>query len=438
MLEIHDGILHIGGLSAPALAEKYGEPLYVYDGDAIEDRVRTLRSLLPQRVELLYSMKANPNPAIVELLSGLTDGVDVSSLREMAVARRSGFDPDRIFFVGPSKSKTELGEAARLRIGCLVVESAHELALVDRIACELGTTVNVALRVNPDFEVSGSKLKMGGAPRQFGIDEEQIPDVIDASRDLDSVRLIGLHCYVGTRILDWQVAVRNTQEILSLAARVSERTGLDLRLVDVGGGLGVPYFPGEHSFDLKSFAAGASEAFHAFAERRPGTRIVMELGRFLVGEAGIYLTKVRYVKRSRGHKFVLVSGGMNHHQATTSVGSIVKSHFPIQVVNRMEPCAVEPAFVCGPLCTPADVLGRAVELPEQVEPGDLIGILNSGAYGLTASPVEFLSHAPPGEVLARDGRDYLIRRPPAPEEFLVPENVSLVTEDRRTIHGTSR
>jgi diaminopimelate decarboxylase len=417
MIETRNNILHIGGFAVTGLAQKYPGPLYIYDGDAIEQRFQELKSLLPSWIEVIYSMKANPNASIVALLSAYANGVDVSSRREMQVALRSGFSPSNVFFVGPSKSEEEIEEALQHQIGCLVVESVRELTHASRIAERNGLIARVALRVNPAFDSVGSKLKMGGTARQFGIDEEQIEEVLRISSGLPAVSIIGLHAYVGTRILDWKVAVHNTQEILDLAERVHTRTGLPLELVDVGGGLGVPYFSGEQTFDLHKFAKEVGPVFERFSERLPQTRVVMELGRFLVAEAGVYVTEVRYTKTSRGQKYALVSGGMNHHQATTSIGSMVKTHFPMKILNKMEQPAAESVFVCGPLCTPSDVLARAVELPP-VEEGDLIGILKSGAYGMTASPLEFLSHSWPREVLVFKNADYLIRRPPDVDEIL--------------------
>jgi diaminopimelate decarboxylase len=417
MFRPKNGILHIGGISVCKLAEKYPGPFYVYDGDAIELQMARIKSLLAEGVEVIYSIKANPNASIVALLSTVADGVDISSLREMQVALLAGFTPAQIFFVGPCKSQEEIEAAIRTGIGCLVVESKEELLAAERIAGRLARPVNVALRLNPAFDATGPRLKMGGAATQFGIDEEQAGDVIAACKSLSNVHITGLHAYVGTRILDWPVAVRNTKEILDLALRIQDAHGLELKLVDVGGGLGVPYFPGEESFDFERFAAEVNPVFCRFQALMPGVRLVMELGRFVVAEAGVYVSQVRYIKTSRGKKYVLVSGGMNHHQATTAISSIVKSHFPIKVLNKIDAPALSPVAVCGPLCTPNDVLGRLVELPD-VEVGDLIGIMNSGAYGMTASPLEFLSHSWPNEVLIYDGVDHLVRRSPTLEESL--------------------
>jgi diaminopimelate decarboxylase len=417
MFCVRNGVLHVAGVSIATLAHKYPGPFYVYDGDAIELQITRIRTALSAGVQVFYSMKANPNASVVALLSTLADGVDVSSWGELQVALHAGFAPSQVLFVGPSKSHEEIEGAIRAGIGCLVIESKAELFLADRIAARLGEIVNVALRVNPAFEAGGSRLKMGGASTQFGIDEEQLGDVIVSTRKLTNVRVIGLHAYVGTRILDWSVALRNTTAILELALRMQEQFKLELRLVDVGGGLGVPYFQGEQPFDFDRFIAEVNPIFREFQTAVPGVRLVMELGRFIVAEAGVYVSEVRYLKTSRGKQYALVSGGTNHFQATASVDSILKRSFPIKLLNKMENGAVSPIVVCGPLCTPADVLGRGVDLPA-VEVGDLIGVLNAGAYGMTASPLEFLSHAWPSEVLVYQGTAYLVRKPPSISDVL--------------------
>ncbi|HET9281738.1 MAG TPA: diaminopimelate decarboxylase [Candidatus Angelobacter sp.] len=417
MFQAKNGTLHIGQTSISELADKYPDPFYVYDGNAIEQRVAQIKSVLADGVEIIYSLKANPNLSLLALLSTVADGADVSSLREMQIALQTGFSPAQIFFVGPAKSHEEIEAAIKADIGCLVVESREELLETQRIAERLNKYANVALRLNPAFDFFGGKLKMGGTSTQFGIDEEQVGEIFALRQSLQRVRIIGLHAYLGTRILDWTVAARNIQQILALAAKLEERYALGLKLLDVGGGLGVPYFKGERLFDLDRFAQEINPAFIRFQRSFPGVRLIMELGRYIVAEAGIYVARVRYVKTSRGKTFVLVSGGMNHHQGTTSVGSILKDHFSLCVLNKMDKAVAGAVVVCGPLCTPADVLSRSVELPA-VEAGDLIGIMNSGAYGLTASPIDFLSHRWPAEILVYGGKDHLVRRPPTLDEIL--------------------
>jgi diaminopimelate decarboxylase len=365
--------------------------------------------LLPE-IDILYSLKANPNPSVAAFLNRFIYGADVSSRGELRIALRAGIPAQKIFFVGPSKSKQELVEAVQSAIGCVVVESSQELQLLNEISAHLSRHANVALRINPAFDSIGSKLKMGGAPRQFGIDQENALKTISGFDQFANLKLIGLHTYLGTRILDWEIVFRNTEQILKMAFELAKQTGITFSFVDVGGGLGVPYFPGENEFDLDAFAAAARNLFSCYTKLMPDTRFLMEMGRYLVAEAGIYVTQVRYVKESRGQKYVMTSGGLNHHQATTSLGSLMKHHFPIVVANKMDWPLTQQAFICGPLCTPNDVLGKSVDLPE-LKAGDLIAVTKSGAYGLTASPLEFISHEWPSEVLVYKGSDYLVRNP---------------------------
>ncbi|HET9790241.1 MAG TPA: alanine racemase [Candidatus Angelobacter sp.] len=427
MLEAKGSDLYAGGVAVAALVEKYSSPLYIYDAELVEERCRQLRSLLPD-VDILYSLKANPNPSIVAFLSDQVFGADVSSLGELQTALRAGFPRERICFVGPSKSAEELAAAIESDIGCVIAESEEELRILDELAGTAGVRARVALRVNPAFDSRGSRLKMGGAPRQFGIDEENVAPLIEERARFKHLTIIGLHAYLGTRILDWNVVFRNTEEILKMACQIAERTCLELEFLDVGGGLGVPYFPGEHEFDLGQFAAAAGELFSHYRRLMPGTRFLMEMGRYLTADAGIYVAEVRYVKVSRGQKYVLLSGGMNHHQATTSLGSLVKHHFPIVVANKRDRPVTQQAFICGPRCTPNDVLGKSVPLPD-VASGDLIAVLKSGAYGFTASPLEFISHHWPGEVLAYKGSDYLVRDAAAVFSVVQSQPVVYVKEE---------
>jgi diaminopimelate decarboxylase len=401
--------LCIGDIHVTTLVEKYGEPAYIYDAEVIQRQYERLRSVLPDQVEVFYSMKANPNLSIVSFIKNYAQGAEICSLHELHVAHNAGVPPERMIFVGPSKSEQELAETIRRQISCLVVESEGELRLVDQIAGALHRKPRIALRVNPAFDAGGSKLKMGGSARQFGVDEEGVEDVLRLAASLTNAKLIGIHVYLGTRILDHEVAWKNTHYVLEMARRLEEAIGLEFELIDFGGGLGVPYFTGEQDFDLSSFGHSLRAFFAANENWVRRKRFILESGRYLTAESGVYVTRVRYVKRSRGQRFVMTSGGMNHHQATTSLGTLIKNHFPIEVLNKLTWPKNEDAQVCGPLCTPGDVLGKSVPMAE-VEPGDLIGILKSGAYGLTASPVDFLSHAHPAEVMVYKGQDALIRQ----------------------------
>ncbi|MET9566632.1 type III PLP-dependent enzyme [Streptomyces tauricus] len=402
------GPFAVQGVGIEELAERFGTPLYVYDGDVIARQYGRLRELLHPAVEMFYSLKANPNISICALLHSLGARAEVSSLTELITAQRAGVPAAQTLFLGPGKSRTEI--TACLKDGItLICESFGELALIDELADELGRTAEVVLRVNPAFAVKGGGLTMGGKPRQFGIDEQSLWDAPDLVARHRAVRLCGFQVYLGTRILSAAVIEENTRRILDLAERLSAHLDVPLETVDVGGGLGVAYFPGEQDLDAAEVTALVNPHFAAFAERHPRSRLVMELGRYLVGHSGTYAMRVRYVKESMGERFAVADGGTNHHMAAVGIGSFVKRNFPIGLLGRAAAAPEVPWNVTGPLCTPNDTVGKAVPLPSDLAPGDLLGVGRSGAYGPTASPVHFLSHGYPAEVLVRGGEARLIR-----------------------------
>jgi len=398
----------VGGVPVSELVERFGTPLYVYDAATITGQYQGLRDRLHPAVEMFYSLKANPNISICALLHSLGARAEVSSLTELVTAQRAGVPADQIMFLGPGKSRHEITACLKEEI-TLICESFGELALIDELAEGLATTARVVLRVNPSFAVKGSGLTMGGKPRQFGIDEAALMDAPDLAERHRSVRLCGFQAYLGTRFLSEEMVAENTTRILELAERLASRLGVALDVVDVGGGLGVAYFPGERDLDVVALTDQLNPVFAGFHQRHPDTRLVMELGRYLVGHSGTYAVQVRYVKESMGELFAVADGGTNHHMAAVGIGSFVKRNFPMRLLNRDS--AAEPVKwnVTGPLCTPNDTIGKAVELPADLRPGDVVGVERSGAYGPTASPVHFLSHGYPAEVLVHEGQPRLIR-----------------------------
>ncbi|MFG1846448.1 type III PLP-dependent enzyme [Micromonospora carbonacea] len=407
----------IGGLAVTDLAREFGTPLYVYDADVLRERYRQLREVLHPEVGILFSLKANPNVSICAVLRSLGAGAEVSSLAELLIAGRAGVAAEDTIFLGPGKSAQEIDACLATGVHAIVCESWGELAEIDALAARRDTVARVVLRINPSFTVKGSRLTMSGKPRQFGIDEEQALEAAPRVAGLRNVRLIGVHVYMGTRILAEEVAAENTTRILDLAERVAERLGFELETVDVGGGLGVAYFDGERDLDLRRLADLVNPAFATFRARHPRTRLFTELGRFLTAESGTYLVRVRQVKESMGEWFAVTDGGTHHHMAAVGVGSFVKRDFPIRLLGRE---ATEPApnwRVTGLLCTPNDTLSTHTPLPP-LRPGDLLGVLRSGAYGPSASPVLFLSHGHPAEVLVDAGRPYLIRDRDRPADIV--------------------
>ncbi|WP_433856839.1 type III PLP-dependent enzyme [Streptomyces kronopolitis] len=407
----------IQGIGITELAERHGTPMYVYDGDALAANFRSLRARLHPRAEIFFSLKANPNISLCALLGRQGACAEISSMTELVTARRAGIAPRDIIFLGPGKSRAEIAACLDEGIYAIVCESLGELAVIDELARERGVTASVALRVNPSFAVKGSGLTMGGKPRQFGIDESQLFDLPDLAARHAHVRLMGVQVYMGTRILSEEVVAENTGRIFDLAERLSEKLGFVLDLVDFGGGFGVAYFDGESDLDQERLTGLLNPVIEEFAARHPGTRLINELGRYLTAPYGVYVSRVRYVKTSMDENFAVVDGGTNHHMAAVGIGSFVKRNFPIRLLNRTDEAETGSWNITGPLCTPNDTLGKKVQLPP-LRTGDLIGVERSGAYGPTASPVHFLSHGYPAEVLVTDGRDHLVGEREFPEDLL--------------------
>jgi diaminopimelate decarboxylase len=420
--ERHEGHA-VQGIPVGTLAREFGTPVYLYDAEAIAQQFRGLRDRLHPAVEIFYSLKANPNVSVCALLHGLGARAEISSLVELATVMAAGVPADQTLFLGPGKSETEIEACLKADILALICESVEELALIDRTAERLGVTARVVLRVNPSFSVKGSGLTMGGKPRQFGIDEEILLSSAGLAAAHPSVRLTGVQAYLGTRFLSEETIVANTARILDLAERIAAHIGFALELVDVGGGLGVAYFAGERDLDVDLLTGGINPLAQDFAARHPDTRLVMELGRYLVARGGLYVTSVRYVKESMGERFAVADGGTNHHLTAVGIGSPVKRNFPMRLLNRAGAAECARWTVTGPLCTPNDTIGRGVELPADLRAGDLLGVERSGAYGPTASPVFFLSHGYPAEVMVHRGRAHLIRRRDAVDDLLGPQTL---------------
>ncbi|UGT61026.1 diaminopimelate decarboxylase [Nocardia asteroides] len=419
---------HVQDVAISTLAAEYGTPLYIYDAEVIARQYHGLRSRLHPRVDIFYSLKANPNIAICALLRTLGARAEVSSLAELLTARRAGVTAEDIVFLGPGKRIEELAACLDQNIGIVVCESLEELALIDRLARERAMKAQVALRVNPAFSVKGAKLAMGGTSRQFGIDEEVLlADPAVATR-FSSIELIGVHVYLGTRVLHAPVIAEHARRILQLAELIATTSRFPLEVVDIGGGLGVAYFDGEQDLDPDELTDLLNPIIETFATDHPHTRIVMELGRYLTAPAGIYVSRVQYIKESRGQRFAIVDGGTHHHMAAVGVGSFVKRNFPIALLSRTDAETDGLWNIAGPLCTPQDTLGRNVSLPT-LERGDLIGVHRSGAYGPSASPVLFLGHGHPAEVLVHNGRPHLVRERDRPDDLLARQRTPDFLED---------
>ncbi|WP_374403303.1 pyridoxal-dependent decarboxylase, exosortase A system-associated [Niveibacterium sp.] len=392
------GELIVGGLPLSRLAARIGQtPFYAYDRDLLAQRIAELRNTLPAGVQLHYAMKANPMPALVSFMAARVDGLDVASGRELRVALDSGMDPQEISFAGPGKSLAELEQAIASGV-LLNIESAREARLLSDISERTGWAARVAVRVNPDFELKSSGMKMGGGPKQFGVDAESVPALLAEIGQL-GLQFEGFHLYAGSQNLRAESIVEAQQKSFELCLRLAESAPSAVRSFNLGGGFGIPYFPGEQRLDLAPVADNLARLQQDAASRAPGSRLVIELGRYLVGEAGIYVARVVERKLSRGHVFLVTDGGMHHHLAASgNFGQVIRKNYPVAIGNRMGSSDTENVSVVGPLCTPLDLLADKMDLPRAQE-GDLVVVFQSGAYGFTASPRDFLSHPQPLEVL---------------------------------------
>ncbi|WP_294194642.1 pyridoxal-dependent decarboxylase, exosortase A system-associated [uncultured Sphingomonas sp.] len=389
------GELTIGGHEAAALVAEHGAPLFVYDAALVAVQVARFRMALPG-IDLHYAIKANPLPELLERIAPLVDGLDVASGGELA--RALAVKPGAgISFAGPGKRDEEL--AAAIAAGVTInLESAGEARRALAAGDRLGIVPRVAVRVNPDMELRGSGMKMGGRPSPFGIDAEQAAAVVRAVI-AGGADWRGFHIYAGSQALDAGAVIDTQAATLALAARLAEEAGAAPPLVNLGGGFGVPYFAGDVALDVAAVGAALGEALAVRADVLCDSRFAIELGRWLVAEAGVYLTRVVDVKDSRGERFVVVDGGLHHQLAASgNFGTVVRRNYPLAVAARMGAVAEGEVSVVGCLCTPLDRLGDKVALPE-VAVGETIAIFLAGAYGATASPAAFLGHPAPGEIV---------------------------------------
>ena len=399
---VADGELVVGGERLSLLAARVGAtPFYACSRALLAARVAELRAALPAAVRLHYAMKANPLPALVQFMAGLVDGIDVASAGELKVALDAGADPREISFAGPGQREAELRQAVAARV-LVNVESARELPLLAQAAQDFGLPARMAVRVNPDFELKGSGMKMGGGPKPFGVDAEQVPALLAQIGRLAAQGLAfeGFHLYAGSQNLRAESICEAQTRSYELALRLADAAPGPVHLLNLGGGFGVPYFPGEQRLDLAPIGRNLAALVERARTELPQAGLVIELGRYLVGEAGIYVTRVVDRKLSRGQVFLVTDGGLNHHlSASGNFGQVLRKNHPVTIGNRLGPDGPrELASVVGPLCTPLDLLADRMDLP-QAEIGDLVVVFQSGAYGASASPQAFLGHPACVEVL---------------------------------------
>ena len=404
--------LLIGGVPVSEIVNLYGTPLFIYDCGVLQRKLELLRRALPAGFKIYYAIKANPNQTILRYFISQGCGVEIASGGELHQAIAAGCSPDLILFAGPGKARSELELALEQGIGQIHVESLQEIDRIVEIARRLGVQARIAIRVNPDEEAQGGAVRMGGNPSPFGVDEELLDAVLERVLTEQVIDFRGVHLFTGSQILDYKMLLRQYGKALEIAKCAASKAMMSIHMVNFGGGFGIPYFAHESELDITQFGRELRPLILE-AKNRPEferTTFMVEPGRFLVGEGGIYVTRINTVKRSRGKTFLVVDGGMNHHLAASgNLGQVVKRNFPVALLDKLDEPPRQTVDIVGPLCTPLDVLAREINLP-LAEVGDLVGVFQSGAYARAASPLSFLSHPSPPEVWVNDGEITLIRR----------------------------
>lgn len=391
--------LFVAGKAITDIARQVGTPLYLYDRSVLRWRHALLREKLPAAVKIYYAVKANPSLNILQEIAGLYDGADVASGGELERALAAGISAQNLSFAGPGKSITELALAIGHDIGAISVEAERELDHIEAICAQMAKPARIQIRVNPAFELARSGMKMGGGPKQFGIDSERVPQVLQRLGQSRWLQFAGLHIYSGSQNLDASAIGATFRQIIDYTIALANEQRIAIPSLNLGGGFGIPYFANDLDLDLDAIGADLTQMVAGARSALPETQFKIELGRFIVGECGLYLATIRYRKQSRGETFLVLDGGMHHHLAASgNFGqSLVRRPMALTVANKLTQ-SLEKVNVVGPLCTPIDTFGMGLELPRSEE-GDWVAVMNSGAYGYSASPLGFLSHPPPVEVL---------------------------------------
>lgn len=376
-------------------------PFYAYDRQLIINRVKQLKSTLPKEISLHYAIKANPYPSLVQLMAAQVSGFDVASKKEMLLAMQTGMPVNKISFAGPGKTSEDI-EAAIIAGVTLHVESAGEIAKVEFAAKHLKLKANIAIRVNPKFELKSSGMKMSGGAKPFGIDEEQVPQILQGL-NLELMHLRGFHIFAGSQNLNAEAIMAAQQQTFTLAEKLvmltKQLTKVKINYLNIGGGFGVPYFTNEQVLDVTAIAENLKILLKQYATLVDGLELILELGRYLVAEAGIYVCKIVDKKVSRGTNYLVCDGGLHHHLANSgNFGQVIRKNYPVAIGNKLNGKELEQVNIVGPLCTPLDILADKVMLPE-ASLGDYVVVFQSGAYGASASPKDFLSQPQLSEIL---------------------------------------
>lgn len=393
-----NGELAIGGQTASALVDQAGDtPLFVYSTDALTRRIAELRAAMPARLALHYAMKGNPFPPLLEWMAGRVDGFDVASGGELQLAMAAGVSPNKISFAGPGKRDREL-EFAIAHGVTLNCESEGEAARAFAIGDRLGLTPKLAVRVNPSFDLKGSGMKMGGGAKQFGVDAQRVPDLVRAIINAGA-EWRGFHIYAGSQALSADAIIAMQAQTLALVTELTEAIGVSPPHVNLGGGFGIPYFPGDTPLDIAAVGAALGDALNTLPASLSATHFCIELGRYLVGEAGVYLCRIVDRKVSHGEIFLITDGGLHHQLAASgNFGTVIRRNYPVAIANKFDAEPAEVASIVGCLCTPLDLLSNQPLLP-RADVGDKVAIFCAGAYGASASPANFLGQGAALEML---------------------------------------
>ncbi len=406
--------LCIGDIPATEIADRHGTPVYAFDADILKQSFGAVRTAFGPGVEILFALKANPNAAIAKILRGCGAGIEVASAGEILIAEHAGCPGKDMHFAGPGKRYDELRRAIELDIQ-LNVESEDEYQHIRALAEECEQRPRIALRVNPPSEMTGSRMRMAGGSKRFGIDLDACLPLVQSILTDDIAELRGLHVYAATQSFEASAWLDNAKQLFALATEIETATDHKLCSLNFGGGFGIPQYEGDPEFDLKRAGQGLQALIHADA--RPDREYHIELGRYLCGPAGVYLTRVLYLKTSQDRTHAVLDGGLHHHGAAAGMGSVMRRSFPLVLCRDLSPEDTQQYTIGGPLCTPLDELASDTALPE-LDDGDLIAVLSSGAYGLTYSPTMFLSHPTPAEILVNGTITTVIRDPGSDQDAL--------------------
>jgi len=390
--------IYLRNIDLHAVAEQYDFPFYLYDFEHIKQKINIIKCNLSDDIKLYYSVKANSSIGIIKKIISFVDGIDIASGGELRLVLKAGCDPVKINFAGPGKTDNELFSAISEGVGSISVESLDELKRIEKIAATLDKIVNVAIRINPKQEFKKFLITTGGRSMQFGIDEEKYLDFFSCLQGTQHCRYLGIHVFSGSQCLDEETIIENTAYILQIARKVFSDTSLEIKIVDFGGGFGIPYHPSQKEININYVCSSIIERFKKFKQESGLSQCtgILELGRYLVAESGIYVAQVIDIKESRGKKICVLSGGINHNMLACV--RFTKGGSKILNLSNADSSTKEKIMLVGPLCTSFDIIGEDMEI-NKPSIGNYIAILNCGAYGYAFSPLLFLSHDTPAELL---------------------------------------